>query len=130
MEKLELEAYDNLERRSVSNLITGSVFNATMDNTHPLGFGFGKQYQTLRLNSKRYAYLKEGSNVSVIKSKADQISGFAGTNALENIDRSLVFGVEQKGNGLVVYLADDPLFRSFWENGKLILCNAVFLVGQ
>jgi hypothetical protein len=130
MEKLELEAYDNLERRSVSNLITGSVFNATMDNTHPLGFGFGKQYQTLRLNSKRYAYLKEGSNVSVIKSKADQISGFAGTNALENIDRSLVFGVEQKGNGHVVYLVDDPLFRSFWENGKLILCNAVFLVGQ
>ena len=129
-EKLELEAYDNLERRSVSNLITGSVFNATMDNTHPLGFGFDKQYQTLRLNSKRYAYLKEGANVSVIKSKADQISGFAGANALKNIDRSLVFGVEQKGRGRVVYLADDPLFRSFWENGKLVFCNAVFLVGQ
>lgn len=129
-EKLELEAYDNLERKSVSNLITGSVFNATMDNTYPLGFGFDKQYQTLRLNSKRYAYLKDGINVSVIKSKSDQISGFAGANALNNIDNSLVFAVEQKGRGEVIYLADDPLFRSFWENGKLILCNAVFLVGQ
>jgi hypothetical protein len=29
-----------------------------------------------------------------------------------------------------VYMADDPLFRSFWENGKLLFCNAVFLVGQ
>jgi hypothetical protein len=29
-----------------------------------------------------------------------------------------------------VFLADDVLFRSFWENGKLLLCNAVFLVGQ
>jgi hypothetical protein len=129
-EKLELEAFDNLERSSVSNLITGSVFNATMDNTHPLGFGFGKQYQTLRLNSKRYAYLKDGANVSVIKSKSDQLSGFAGANALKNIDRSLVFGVEKIGKGEVIYLADDPLFRSFWENGKLVLCNAVFLVGQ
>ena len=129
-EKLELEAYDNLERKSVSNLITGSVFKATMDNTHPLGFGFEKQYQTLRLNGNKYAYLKEGSNVSVIKSKNDQISGFAGSNALKNIERSLVFGVESKGRGAVVYLADDPLFRSFWENGKLVFCNAVFFVGQ
>ena len=31
---------------------------------------------------------------------------------------------------IVVFLADDVLFRSFWENGKLLLCNAVFLVGQ
>jgi len=129
-EKLELEAYDNLERKSVSNLITGSVFKATMDNTHPLGFGFDKQYQTLRLNGNRYAYLKNGVNVSVIKSKNDQISGFAGANALNNIDRSLVFGVESKGRGEIIYLADDPLFRSFWENGKLVFCNAVFFVGQ
>ena len=129
-EKLELEAYDNRERRSVSNIITGSVFNATMDNTHPLGFGFSKQYQTLRLNGNRYAYLKDGVNVSVIKTKKDQLSGFAGSNALKNIDKSLVFGVESKGRGEVIYLADDPLFRSFWENGKLVFCNAVFLVGQ
>ncbi len=101
-----------------------------MDNTHPLGFGFDKQYQTLRLSGNRYAYLKDGVNVSVIKSKKDQISGFAGANALKNIDKSLVFGVESKGKGEVVYLADDPLFRSFWENGKLVLCNAVFFVGQ
>ncbi len=129
-EKLELEAFDNLERKSVSNLITGSVFKATMDNTHPLGFGFNKEYQTLRLSGNRYAFLKNGVNVSVIKSKKDQISGFAGANALKNIDKSLVFAVESKGRGEVVYLADDPLFRSFWESGKLVFCNAVFLVGQ
>ena len=129
-EKLELEAYDNLERKSVSNLITGSVFNATMDNTHPLGFGFEKHYQTLRLSGNRFAYLKDGTNVSVIKSRKDQVSGFAGANALKNVEKSLVFGVESKGKGAVVYLADDPLFRSFWENGKLVFCNAVFFVGQ
>jgi len=27
-------------------------------------------------------------------------------------------------------LADDPVFRAFWENGKLLLGNAIFLVGQ
>jgi hypothetical protein len=29
-----------------------------------------------------------------------------------------------------VYFADNPVFRSFWESGKLMLANAVFLVGQ
>jgi len=129
-EKLILENYDNLERQSLSNIITGSVFKATMDNTHPLGFGYGKNYHTLRLSSKHYAYLEDGVNVSVIKSKNDLISGFAGVNALKNIETSLVFGVEEKGRGAVVYLADNPLFRSFWENGKLVFCNAVFMVGQ
>jgi hypothetical protein len=42
----------------------------------------------------------------------------------------LIFGVEDMGRGEVIYMADDPLFRSFWENGKLLFCNAVFLVGQ
>ncbi|MET2984236.1 M14 family metallopeptidase [Aureibaculum conchae] len=129
-QKLELEAYDQLERKSLSNLITGSIFKATMDNTHPLGFGYGKNYNTLRLSSNRYAYLKNGSNVSVIKSKNDLVSGFAGANALNDIEKSLVFGVERKGRGAVIYLADNPLFRSFWENGKLVFCNAVFMVGQ
>lgn len=129
-EKLELEAFDNLERQSISNLITGSIFKATMDNTNPLGFGYGKSYHTLRLNNNYYAYLKDGQNVSVIRDKADQVSGFAGANALKNVDKSLVFGVESIGEGEVVYLADNPLFRSFWESGKLAFCNAIFFVGQ
>lgn len=129
-EKLELEAYDNLERRYISNLITGSIFKATMDNTNPLGFGFDNYYHTLRLSSNKYAYLKNGQNVSVIKSAKDLVSGFAGVNALKNTENSLVFGVESVGRGEVVYLVDNPMFRSFWENGKLIFSNAVFMVGQ
>ena len=129
-ERSELEAYDKLERSSVSNLITGSVFNTSMDNTHPLGFGYKNKYKTLRLNSNHYAYLKDGVNVCVIKNRSDLVSGFTGVNALKNVEKSLVFGIEKKGSGEVVYLADNPLFRSFWENGKLVFCNAIFLVGQ
>ena len=42
----------------------------------------------------------------------------------------VIFGVQDLGRGSVTYLADDVLFRNFWQTGKLILCNAVFLVGQ
>jgi hypothetical protein len=27
-------------------------------------------------------------------------------------------------------LVDNPLFRAFWENGKMVFANAVFMVGN
>lgn len=129
-EALLLENYGNLDRHAVSDMITGSIFKAMMDNTHPLGFGYGNTYHTLRLNSKRYVYLPNGYNVSVVKDKTDLVSGFAGANALGKVGESLVFGVEDVGRGEVVYLVDNALFRGFWENGKLLFCNALFFVGQ
>ena len=48
----------------------------------------------------------------------------------ERLKDGLLFGVQDIGQGTVVYMADNPMFRSFWENGKLLFANAVFLVGQ
>jgi len=33
------------------------------------------------------------------------------------------------GRGRVIYMIDDPLFRGFWYNGRLLLSNAVFFGG-
>jgi hypothetical protein len=41
---------------------------------------------------------------------------------------TLVFGVDNQGRGSVIYMVDNPLFRGFWENGKLFFANALFLV--
>jgi hypothetical protein len=125
-----LKSFSERERNNISNYITGSIFRASLDNTNPLGFGYTDHYYTLKTNSKKYAYLKNGYNVSVIKNKSNKVSGFAGKNAIQSIDESLVYGVERKGKGTIVYLVDDPLFRSFWENGKLLFSNAVFMVGH
>jgi hypothetical protein len=46
------------------------------------------------------------------------------------VPESLLFGEEQKGSGSVVYLIDNILLRSFWNNGKLFLVNAVFLLNS
>jgi hypothetical protein len=38
----------------------------------------------------------------------------------------LLFGAQNIGRGSVVYITDNIMFRNFWENGKLMLCNAIF----
>jgi hypothetical protein len=48
----------------------------------------------------------------------------------KKLQDGLLFGTQNIGNGTVTYLADNVLFRSFWESGKLMFSNAVFFVGQ
>lgn len=125
-----LRRYENRERDFLSGSIPGSVYRVQLDNSHPLAFGYGDVYYTLKQDDNIYEFIKEGGwNVGVLK-KDNYVSGFAGTKTKERLKDGLLFGVQDMGRGNIVYLADDVLFRSFWENGKLLLCNAVFLVGQ
>jgi len=125
-----LKLYKDRDRTRVSEVIYGSIFKTRMDPSHPLGFGYSSNYFTLKRSTSHYAYLTSGWNVSVIENKNALRGGFAGYNAIEKMNESLVFGVENKGEGSIIYMVDNPLFRSFWENGKLLFANAVFLVGQ
>ena len=129
-EASRLASYGSRERRGISNYISGGIFKLRMDNTHPLGLGFPDYYFTLKRGNQRYGYLDNGWNVGTIRDQGALVSGFAGQEILNKLPESLVFGVEVKGRGEVVYMVDNPLFRAFWFNGKLLFGNALFLVGQ
>lgn len=120
--------YAEREKASTKDFITGSIFNITLDNTHPLAFGYDTSYHTLKLGSDSYKFLKDGYNVGYIKGKAENVAGFAGERAKAELTNSIVFAQAEKGRGSVVYLVDDVIFRTFWQNGKLMLANAVFFV--
>jgi hypothetical protein len=129
-EKDVLARYEDAERKQLSESIGGAIYKVQLDNSHPLGFGLSNTYYSLKTNELRFGFLEHGWNVGVIRGKAKPVQGFAGFNANKKLENSLVFGVEEKGQGEIVYLVDNPLFRSFWENGKMIFANAVFMVGQ
>ncbi len=129
-ERHQLSAYEERERRGISNYISGSIFKLRLDNTHPLSLGYPDHYFTLKRGNSRYGYLKEGWNVATLTSADELISGFAGVEIQKQLTNSLIFGVEEMGNGSIIYLVDNPLFRAFWQNGKLLFSNALFLVGQ
>lgn len=129
-EQDRITAFADRNRQRVSNSVSGAVFQVRTDASHALGYGTDGHYFTLKNSARRYAYLKSGVNVGIIPNWQHHRSGFVGHKAKPRIAESLVFGVLQKGRGQVVYLVDNPLFRGFWEHGKLIMSNAVFMVGQ
>ncbi|HRK82149.1 MAG TPA: M14 family metallopeptidase [Saprospiraceae bacterium] len=132
-EKAELDSrllnFGDQERRAISGEIPGAIFKVKMDITHPLAFGMGEHYFSLKTGAGAYPWLKGAWNVGSIGDNPNYY-GFVGQYAQQQVKNSAVFAVEDKGRGAVIYMVDNPLFRGFWENGKLLFSNAVFFTGQ
>ncbi len=125
-----LDAYGDAERRQVSDAISGAIYKVTLDTSHPMSFGLKDGYYSLKTNELRFGFLESGGNVGVLKGKIKPVQGFAGARVNPRLENSLTIGVEQKAHGSVIYFVDNPLFRAFWENGKILFANAVFMAGQ
>ena len=117
--------YAELERNDISSAIYGSIYSVNIDNTHPLAFGYDKNYFSLKNSATSYQILSEGT-VGNLPKESKPLAGFSGSEAIKRQSESLIFGMENLGSGSVIYIVDNPLYRGFWENGKLWVINAVF----
>ncbi|MBT8303941.1 MAG: zinc carboxypeptidase [Bacteroidia bacterium] len=129
-DKNKLIPYADRERENAKGLITGAIFNTKVDNTHPMAYGYDKNYFTLKLGSSAYSLFERNYNVAHIGNSPMKVSGFAGSEAMKKLDNTLVFGEERMGRGSLIYMVDNVVFRSFWENGKLFLVNSIFFVNN
>ena len=128
-EYANIKKYAEREEQSLTSSIPGSIYKIELDNTHPLAFGYPGYYFSLKKDSDMFEFLKDGWNVGIMKKDA-YVAGFVGNKIKSKIKDGVLFGVQSMGAGSIVYFIENPLFRNFWENGKLIFSNAVFLVGQ
>jgi Zinc carboxypeptidase len=129
-EENNLIPYADREREKAKYRITGAIFKTKVDNTHPMAFGYANTYSTLKLGSTTYSLLDGGYNVAYIGDNPIKMSGFAGSEAMKKMSNTLIFGEDRIGKGSVIYMVDNTMFRSFWENGKLFLVNAIFFVNN
>lgn len=118
--------YAEQERENIRSVIFGSIYKAKVDGTHPLATGYNNNYFTLKTNASAYELLSDSGSVAHLPAQAKPIAGHSGDKATKTQGNSLIFGMENVGRGSVVYMVDNPLYRNFWENGKLWLINAVF----
>lgn len=118
--------YDKQEREAVKEMITGAIFKCKVETTNPLAFGYTESYFSLKLSANAYEWIEKGGNVVYLEKEAKPVAGFAGSKAILKQPESLIIGQELLGAGSLVYMVDNPLFRGFWENGKLFFVNALF----
>lgn len=121
-----LDFHDS-ERREISKSIPGAIIENVLNKTHPLSFGLGDKYFSLKTDSNHYSLLKNAVNVAYVP-KDYKSYGFIGNQVKKKLNNTVSFAVEHKGDGTIVYMVDNPLFRGFWENGNVLFSNALFLV--
>jgi hypothetical protein len=123
----DVPKYFSRKQVNLSNAIPGAIFKVDLDQSHPISAGLGNYYYSLKTDDKLYEFLKHGWNTGVLKSDS-YVAGIAGEGVLKKLGSGMLFGVQPIGKGSVIYLGASLLFRSFWENGKLMFANSVFLV--
>ena len=128
-EEPSVQQYSERYRLDITESITGAIFSADLDISHPLAFGYDSPYFTLKHNSTAYPCLKKDGMLAWSVREIRLVdSREAKQNSLAKTPFCLVLSPLEGGE--VVYLMDNPIYRGFWYGGRLLLANAVFLTGQ
>jgi hypothetical protein len=117
--------YHLQERHQISEQLPGAIVKTQVDTTHPLAYGLGPVYYSLKTSPAAYQLNSKVSCALWLEDQFDSY-GFIGYKVKPRLQNSPIAGTQQIGDGTVVYLTDSPVFRSFWQNGKMILANALF----
>jgi hypothetical protein len=120
-------AYSDAERSGLSTNVIGAIYRCKLDQTHPLCYGV-ENYYTLRQSSDSYNKLENGFSPVSIAQSSDHLNGFVGYKAKPLQANSIVAGIQSKGSGQIILFTDNPIFRGFWENGKMLVANAIYQV--
>jgi hypothetical protein len=118
-------SYSDRERAYIPAMIPGAIYRVELDESHPLAFGLGAHYFSLKTNTVQYSKMDNGWNVGVINDDLRRL-GFAGHKVHEAQENTMVFGTQSYGRGSVVFFTDDLLYRGFWKRGQQLFANALF----
>ncbi len=117
--------YQAREREEISDQLPGAVVKAQVDNTHPLAFGMPDYYFSLKTTPGAYELSEKAATV-VWLGDTWASSGFIGSRVRPRLNNTPIVAVQRFGEGQLVYFIDNPLFRCFWEQGKVLFANALF----
>lgn len=113
--------------REALRLVAGAIFAASVDVTHPLGYGFsGDRLALCRKNTLVLKPAKSPYETPVVYAAQPLLSGYASEANQAAIAQSAAAVALPSGRGVVVALNDDPNFRGFWYGGNRLFFNAVF----
>lgn len=120
-------AYAEREEVIGAQRMSGSIFRANADLTHPLCFGY--KYPYIDLFKTNDVFLTPTSNPYAAPVRFGNVplqSGFITKQNYEALKGTASVLVQTVGRGRVIHMADNPNFRAFWLGSMRLFINAVF----
>lgn len=108
-------------------LVRGAIFGASLDITHPIGYGFTNEFlPVFRRSNKFIERSRNAYSTPILYNQDPLISGYVNEENHELIAGSASLVVDQVGQGAVVLALDNTTFRAFWWGTQRLLSNAIF----
>ncbi|MFM1879046.1 MAG: hypothetical protein RLZZ241_1912 [Bacteroidota bacterium] len=105
----------------------GALFEARLDRSHPIGWGYSHDKIALFRDSNIYLEPEKNSYDNPLQYTASPLlSGYISEENGKLIASSVPFKVARKGQGRVVLFTDNTNFRAFWYGTNKLLLNAIF----
>ena len=116
--------YDNARGAKVTG---GAIFNAKLDLTHPIGYGYlNSAIHTFR-NDNLFLEPSENPYANpLVYTDKPLASGYVHPSNLPGIQNGSVIQISGVGRGRVVAFADNMNFRAFWFGTNKLYMNAIF----
>ncbi len=126
-EEIETRPYISQSSNSGAQVIGGAIFNAKLDRTHPLGYGYNDDEITVFRNST--IFLQKGENrysTPLYYTDSPLAAGYISDENIEFLRGSAAIVVSRYGGGRVIAMTDNPNFRAFWYGTNKLFANAIF----
>lgn len=119
--------YDLLRNATGAQVIGGSIFEATLDVTHPLAYGYNRDTMHIFRNSTRFFEVPDNHvSAPLVLTDSPLASGYISDENLEVIPNTVSVFVSSYGSGQVISFVDVPNFRAFWFGKNKLFANALF----
>ena len=121
------KSYANYENATGAKVTGGAIFNAKLDTTHPIGYG----YESANIHTFRNdnLFLEPSSNPyanPLVYTENPLASGYLHPSNLPGLKNGSVIQIGAVGRGRIVAFADNMNFRAFWFGTNKLYMNAIF----
>ena len=119
--------YGEFEKERQAQRVSGAIFQAELDLTHPLAFGYREPRVALLRNSTRVLKASDNPYETVASYTAEPLmAGYSSPENLQKLAGTAALVAQRVGKGAVIRFADNPNFRAFWYGTTKLYLNAIF----
>ena len=120
-------SFEERSLQSGAQVIGGAIFEANLDRSHPVNFGYKNDKLALFRNSTMFLKADKNSyNNPIQYTSKPLLSGYISKENAKVIPNTVPFKVQRFGRGRVAVFTDNTNFRAFWYGTNKLLMNTIF----
>ena len=120
-------SFEDKSLQSGAQVIGGAIFEAKIDRSHPINFGYKNDKIALFRNTTLFIKPDNKSyNNPIQYSSNPLLSGYISKENATLIQNTVPFKAQRMGKGRVLVFTDNTNFRAFWYGTNKLFMNAIF----